>query len=323
MLKIISLNKGRRYINLRGINIVFAAVLLLPFGYSSCEQPADDTSVSYQVTFAANSGSPEPKTQIIVQDGKVDEPPAMTRSGYQFDGWYDNSNCVPPAWDFDTGIVTADITLYARWITFDAVKNITGVVTGAVQGSPLTLTGIITPATATNKNILWTVKSGAASISNGNRLTASAAGTITVTATIINGSMPGTDYTQDFVINIWSSDDPRIDFLGHWFGGRGGTGNPGYFDTDITISADKFSHLDGWGYYLEIVNLVWTEAVNSNAATRSQYPAGYTLTGTITNRNDDIFSGISSITIYINSEKQGFLIPEFTDLNTASRYVKQ
>jgi uncharacterized repeat protein (TIGR02543 family) len=296
---------------------------LFTLGYSACEQPADDTSVSYKVTFVANGGSPEPEIQTIVQDGRVVEPPVMTRSGYQFDGWYDNSNFLPLAWDFDTGIVTADITLYARWITFYAVTDITGVGTAAVQGSPFILTGVIAPATATNKTIEWAVKSGSANISNGNRLTADTAGTVTVTATIANGTTPGTAFSKDFSITIWEAADPRVGFLGHWFGGGGISGNPGYFNTDITISADKFSHLDGWGYYLEIVNLVWTGAVNSDAATQNQYPAGYTLTGTITKRNDDIFSGITSITIYMDSARQGFLIPEFTNLNTASRYVKQ
>jgi uncharacterized repeat protein (TIGR02543 family) len=326
MLKTMFLNKGRRHINLRRIHKTFAAaVLLLALGYTGCEQPADDDPAlpSYNVTFNANSGSPEPEAQTVVQGGKVVQPSAMTRPGYQFDGWYDTINHIAPAWDFDTNVVSADITLYARWITFNAVTDISGVAAAAVQDSPVILTGIITPSNATNKTITWTVKSGSANIGNGNRLTGNAAGTVVVTATIANGAAPGTAFSKDFSITIWEAEDPRVDFLGHWFGGRGTSGNPGYFDTDITISADKFTHLDGWGYYLDIVNLVWTAAVNSNAATQGQYPSGYTLTGTISRRNDDIFSGITSITIYIDSGKQGFLIPEFDSLNTASRYIKQ
>jgi uncharacterized repeat protein (TIGR02543 family) len=297
--------------------------LMLILGYAACEQPANDTTISYQVTFTANSGSPEPETQTVVQGGRAVEPSAMTRSGYQFDGWYTNSACTPPAWEFDTDTVNADITLYAGWKTFYAVTEITGAPTAAVQGLTITLTGTISPSNATNKTIEWTVKSGSASINDRNRFTASAAGTIVVTATITNGSTPGTNYTQDFTISAWESNDPRVDFLGHWFGGRSSSGNPGYFDTDITISADKFSHLDGWGYYLDIINLSWAEATNPDTATQSQYPAGYTLTGTITARNNDIFSGITAVTIYISTDKHGFLIPDFISLNTASSYVKQ
>jgi uncharacterized repeat protein (TIGR02543 family) len=324
----ISLNKRRiQYTDYRYKGAAYAAaaliLALITLGYAACQQPDDDTIISYKVTFAANSGAPEPEVQIIVQGGKAVEPPTLTRSGYQFDGWYADSNCTPPSWDFNTDTVNTDLTLYAGWKTFYAVASITGVPTAAVQGLALTLTGTVSPQTATNKTIEWTVKSGSASISDRNRLTASAGGTVVVTATIINGSMPGTVYTQDFTISVWESEDPRIDFLGHWFGERGVSGNPGYFDTDITISADKFSHLDGWGYYLDIINLSWAAATNPDVATQGQYPAGYTLTGTIARRNDDIFSGITSVTIYIHTSKQSFLIPDFTSLNTASSYVKQ
>ena len=85
---------------------------------------------------------------------------------------------------------------------FVAVTNITLANTETTEGVPLTLNGTVTPTTATNKNITWSVKSGPATISGGNTLNTSAAGTVVVTATITNGTAVGTNYTKDFNITV-------------------------------------------------------------------------------------------------------------------------
>jgi hypothetical protein len=67
------------------------------------------------------------------------------------------------------------------------------------------LTGTIAPTDATNQTIVWSVKDAGttgASISDENKLTATAAGTVKVTATIAGGQAVGTDYTQDFDITV-------------------------------------------------------------------------------------------------------------------------
>jgi len=87
---------------------------------------------------------------------------------------------------------------------FVAVTNITGIPSGAIVGNPITLSGTVKPSNATNKTIVWSLKdagtTGAAI--NGNTLSTTAVGTITVTATIANGSTASTPYTQDFSIAI-------------------------------------------------------------------------------------------------------------------------
>jgi endo-1,4-beta-xylanase len=69
---------------------------------------------------------------------------------------------------------------------FVEVTNITGVPTQAVVGMPLTLSGTVSPANATNKTIVWSLVSGPGTIS-GNTLTPTGSGTIIVRATIANG----------------------------------------------------------------------------------------------------------------------------------------
>jgi endo-1,4-beta-xylanase len=90
---------------------------------------------------------------------------------------------------------------------FVPVTNITGVSTTAVARTPLTLAGTVAPTNATNRTITWNVQSAGttgATIS-GNTLNTTAAGTVVVRATIVNGRAVGTNYTQDFSISITAS----------------------------------------------------------------------------------------------------------------------
>jgi len=84
----------------------------------------------YTVSFIAGSGTPAPVNQNIMQGDTVTKPSAMTRNGYTFDGWYQDSDRTI-AWDFTADTVTANITLYAKWtplpvyiVTFDADNGI-------------------------------------------------------------------------------------------------------------------------------------------------------------------------------------------------------
>ena len=87
---------------------------------------------------------------------------------------------------------------------FVAVTGITEVPTTAAVEADLTLTGTVQPANATNQTIVWSVKDdgGTGAAISGNTFSASAPGTVTVTATIANGVALGTDYTQDFIITV-------------------------------------------------------------------------------------------------------------------------
>ena len=86
------------------------------------------------------------------------------------------------------------------------VTEIIGVPTSEIiVGTPLTLTGTALPSNATNKNITWSVYNAGttgATITNGNVLNTTNAGTVTVRATIANGTAPDAAYTQDFTINV-------------------------------------------------------------------------------------------------------------------------
>ena len=68
----------------------------------------------YTVTFDSNGGSLV-SSQTVKSGGLVSKPSNPTKSGYTFDGWYSNSS-LTNKWNFNTDVVTYNMTLYAKWI---------------------------------------------------------------------------------------------------------------------------------------------------------------------------------------------------------------
>jgi uncharacterized repeat protein (TIGR02543 family) len=69
----------------------------------------------HTVTFNADGGLPAPEPQNIAYGSKVLPPPAMTKTGHTFGGWYKEA-AFTNLWDFNTDTVTNDIPLYAKWM---------------------------------------------------------------------------------------------------------------------------------------------------------------------------------------------------------------
>lgn len=159
----------------------------------------ESEAVMYVVTFNSNGGSAVP--EVKVPDGNtVSEPPAPTRDGYSFAGWYVGNN----KFDFTSGI-NRNITLTAKWNKNGSSTNppsgggtsnppssgITAIKTislnfkkiNLVVGESKTVSATINPSNATDKNITWSSSdSSIATVSNG-KITGVKAGTTTVIAT--------------------------------------------------------------------------------------------------------------------------------------------
>ncbi len=69
--------------------------------------------IKYEVSFNSNGGS-DVEEQSVIENQKATEPTDPTRTGYTFKGWFKEST-LNTEWDFDTDVVTADTTLYAKW----------------------------------------------------------------------------------------------------------------------------------------------------------------------------------------------------------------
>ena len=70
----------------------------------------------YTVSFNAQGGSPTPAAQQVEEGQTVSQPAAPTRASYTFAGWYTNV-AYTTAWNFSTDVVSANTTLYAKWIS--------------------------------------------------------------------------------------------------------------------------------------------------------------------------------------------------------------
>jgi uncharacterized repeat protein (TIGR02543 family) len=97
--------------------LIFFAVLLL---FAGCKDIFHDKEPGkppkeYTVTFDAAGGSPASQTRTVTSGSSVGSMPLTPgRDGYVFNGWYTASNGGGNQFTAAT-IVTADITLYARW----------------------------------------------------------------------------------------------------------------------------------------------------------------------------------------------------------------
>jgi uncharacterized repeat protein (TIGR02543 family) len=107
---------NKKFFSLILMTTLFAVVL------SSCKK---DTP-TFTVTFDSKGGTPTPATQTVEKGGMVEKPADPTLTNYQFAGWTTADNATSPLWDFATGTVIADMTLYAKWdsptfsVTFDS-----------------------------------------------------------------------------------------------------------------------------------------------------------------------------------------------------------
>jgi uncharacterized repeat protein (TIGR02543 family) len=91
-------------------------ILTTAFLWSGCSGSSEDPGeTTYTVQFNSQGGSSVEAQQV--KSGKtVALPVAPVKEGYSFGGWYKEATCIQ-VWNFNTHVVTADITLYAKWIT--------------------------------------------------------------------------------------------------------------------------------------------------------------------------------------------------------------
>ena len=72
-----------------------------------------EKEVTYTVTFDSCGGS-EVKSVTTAVNKTIAEPTEPTRKGYEFIGWYKTESLFTQ-WDFDSYIVTSNMSLYAGW----------------------------------------------------------------------------------------------------------------------------------------------------------------------------------------------------------------
>jgi uncharacterized repeat protein (TIGR02543 family) len=85
----------------------------LPAGAVEAATEKEVAKPEYVVSFNTRGGSPVAELSVTA-GGKLPRPADPLREGYVFAGWHTDP-AGTELWDFDTGTVTAAITLYAKW----------------------------------------------------------------------------------------------------------------------------------------------------------------------------------------------------------------
>ena len=179
---------------------------------------------------------------------------------------------------------------------YKAVTGITGVPTTGTVGTGLTLSGTVAPVDAKNNAIVWSVKSGTATIT-GSAVTATAAGNVVVTATITNGLTASTDYTQDFAITF-SDEYKAVTSIS-------GTPTTGTAGTEVDLTGATVNPADAKNKTIvwSVENAGTTGVTTANLATGKFTPAAagtLLLTATITNGATVSTDYTQDVTISVN-----------------------
>ena len=163
----------------------------------------DNSAETHTVTFKADAADETAFATQTVAEGEHASRPAQNpkKAGYAFLGWY----LADAEYLFDTAIVTADITLVAKW----QEKTVTAISLNLTEkkltekDETVELIVAFTPEDVLNKGITWTTSNPAvATVSENGLVTAVANGETTVTATA-QGSEKGSDaVTASAVITV-------------------------------------------------------------------------------------------------------------------------
>ena len=193
------------------------------------------------LTLADMIASGKLPTQVTVTDGTTPVTANITGWTGTFNGAATGAKTLTAVWDapanYTKGATPIVITItvnvnVAQIEPFVPVTGITGVPLTTRAGTSLTLAGTVTPANATNKNIVWSL----ADIGNtratvtGNIFRSDTAGTATVSATITDGLAIGNAYMQNFTIAVTVDPNNNIGIKGEQIG----------LDNDVSG--------DGWGW---------------------------------------------------------------------------
>ena len=113
---------------------------------------------AYRILFETFGGSFISPVTGLSSGDKIPAPPAPTKKGYTFDGWYTDEPCTK-GWSFATGI-PGDLTLYAKWTSAAGVQPTSAAATTVPQ--TVKTTPAVTPPPATTAAPVTTTAAGTA-----------------------------------------------------------------------------------------------------------------------------------------------------------------
>jgi len=191
---------GGTIVNTSGLTIKAYDVRSGVSGFAYGAYIATSDAVSSLSVKANGADYPYTTAGIEAQSGKVwlylpTGNAAVTLNGTQYYGAVDSSvnTELKQAFNPVTGITGLP--------NYKPLTEITGIPSSIQNGVAVTLTPGFIPSDASYRSVVWSVKSGSATI-NGNIITPTAPGTLVLMATVANGTEYGTAYTQNFTVTV-------------------------------------------------------------------------------------------------------------------------
>jgi uncharacterized repeat protein (TIGR02543 family) len=118
--------------------ILLTVLVILGLGFLGCDN--GNSVTTYTVTFDSDGGTPATSKAEVDEGGTAALPAAPAKGGYTFGGWYTVKNGGGTEFTAST-VITADITVYAKWINaVPALPETLAIGDAALTG---TLTGTI------------------------------------------------------------------------------------------------------------------------------------------------------------------------------------
>ncbi|GHU52764.1 hypothetical protein FACS189496_3410 [Bacilli bacterium] len=198
---------------------------------------------------------------------------------------------------------------------FVAVTSITNVPTTGIVGIAVNLNrAVVNPSDATNKTILWSVKSAgttaAGAAITGTSLTATGAGTVWVTATIANGAAEGTAFTNDYEITVYSSveDMPVAERWNKYVSSSSKATLDYSIDTDgvVTVTVGGAADPDRW--HTNVEYRYTAEAGKKYKYTFEAWTASGTRTTTLQYYSNNSTSTYLNLPVQLTTERQTFAL---------------
>jgi uncharacterized repeat protein (TIGR02543 family) len=117
--------EGYAFVGWTSGNTILGTEATLSFTLTQDMQITAEFAVAYTVTL--RSGAVELGTQVAIAGDTVIRPADPEALGYTFAGWYIDSTLLT-AWSFSTGVVTGNMTLYAKWtiVTYSISYHLNG-----------------------------------------------------------------------------------------------------------------------------------------------------------------------------------------------------
>ena len=102
---------GNRRITMKKVlNCLIVVAIAVSATFTSCEKEK-----TFIVSFNSNGGTAV-ASQTVENGARVTKPADPTRENDVFDGWYRDA-ALTNIWNFNTDVVTSNVTLYAKWNT--------------------------------------------------------------------------------------------------------------------------------------------------------------------------------------------------------------